>query len=132
MRPLQSQTNLLLVCELRRKLVPVLNICYGFSAMSPKLQGEYIVTRLAQSRVRVVVDHLIHSMVYGKAMTLLIAYVCAPIVGVNELDGLYLMLLANCLKDLLRNCPAWHDITIYVPSQLGATANATRHTIRSA
>ena len=81
-----------------------------------------------QSRVRAVVRHLEHSMVYGKAMTLLVADVCAPFVVVNQLDGLCFMLPFNGLKYLLRGRPARHDIAVCLPSQIIAAECNYAHT----
>ena len=82
----------------------------------------------ARRRMRALVRHLIHSMVYGEAMTLLVADVCALLVIVNQLDGLCFMLITDCLKHLLRSCPAQHDIAIYGPSQLIALECRKAHT----
>ena len=74
------------------------------------------------------VRHLEHSMVYGKAMTLLVTDVCAPFVIVDQLNGLYFMLLVNCLKHLLRSRPARHGMAIGVPFQLIAIECNQAHT----
>ena len=123
-----SQTNRLLVCDLTTEASAVSGCLPWVQRSAREAIRRLHRTMPAQRRVRAVVRHLEHSMVYGKAMTLLVTDVCALFVIVDQLDGLCFMLLVNCLKHLLRSCPARHGIAIGVPFQLIAIKCNQAHT----
>ena len=123
---LRSQSDRLLVRDLTTEAI---------SGCKPWVQcsADEAVQRLrrttaAQRGVRAVMRHLVHSMMYGKAMSLLVADICTLFVIVDHLDGLCFLLHVNCLKHLLRSCPARHDIAKGVPCQLIAMTCNKAHT----